>query len=244
MAVARPSTTTLVIVQFAAMLAANGALLLFRLFPRDATGFLVAMVAALGLCASALIVLGHLVWRPTWRKTALSLGALTLGALLSLTVPQLRRQSTRLFFSARAASLTAMVRELDDYGRIHQLSDGTRHFKSLNGDLVAFTSGEVDTSRGPDLLNTLPLSRVLARDGIDSLRYEAFRRQLIAMRLIEVERTDAYVAFLHDGMLDNLEGVLYVRPGQRPPALETELFGATLVQLSPLRDGWYWFATT
>ncbi len=137
-----------------------------------------------------------------------------------------------------------MVRDLDDYGRIHQLSDGTRHFKNLNGELVAFTATEVDTSRAPGLRNTLPLSLVLARDDIDSLRFESFRRTLIGMRLIEVERTDQFVAFLHDGMLDNLEGVLYVRPGQRPPAAETELFGAMLVRLSPLRDRWYWFSTT
>ena len=92
--------------------------------------------------------------------------------------------------------------------------------------------------------STVPIARVFARDGIDQARYEQVRQQLIAMRLIGLERTDAYVAFLHDGMLDNLEGLLYVRPGRTPPALETELFDSMLVRLKPLQGGWYWFATT
>jgi hypothetical protein len=222
---ARPSATAIVIGQFAVMLAVNGAVVLFRLFPRDAAGLLAALVGGLGLLASVLIVLGHLVWRPAWRKSVLLLSALSIGALSSLAAPELTRLSTGVFFSARAGSLTAMVRELDDYGRIHQLSDGTRHFKSLNGELVAFTPAEVDTSRTPPLLNTLPLSRVLAREGIDSLRYEALRRQLIGMRLIDVVREDEYVAFLHDGMLDNLEGFLYFRHSGRGQTVRPDNHG-------------------
>lgn len=64
------------------------------------------------------------------------------------------------------------------------------------------------------------------------------------MRIIQVERREGFVALLHDGMLDNLEGFIYVHPGSAPPPLRSAVFGVTLVDLVPLRNGWYWFVTT
>jgi hypothetical protein len=240
----RPTATSIILGQFVAVLAANGVVRLVRLFPRDAGAFYGGLIGAGLLAISALIVLGYVAWHPTWRKTALGLGALGAGALASLATPWLDATAVELFFRARATQLTAAIEELDQHGRIQEMPDGQRHFKSLNGDLVAFTPAEVDTTRDPDLRNTVPLEWVFARDSIDPVRFERSRQQLIAMRLVEVERTDSYVAFMHDGMLDNLEGFLFVRPGHSPPPLETELFDSMLVRLRPLRDGWYWFATT
>jgi hypothetical protein len=45
-------------------------------------------------------------------------------------------------------------------------------------------------------------------------------------------------------MLDELEGYLLVQPGGAPPAVRSPLFGASVIRLEPLGDGWYRFATT
>ena len=85
---------------------------------------------------------------------------------------------------------------------------------------------------------------MLARDAIAAQRYEEFRRRLQDLKLTQFDAKPGYVAFLYDGMLDNLEGYLLVRPGGSPPALRSTLFGATLVSLEPIGDGWYRFTTT
>ena len=85
---------------------------------------------------------------------------------------------------------------------------------------------------------------MLARDAIEVKRYEEFRDRLRALKLTQLEAEPEFVAFLYDGMLDNLEGYLVVKPGATPPAIRSTLFGATLISLEPLGDGWYRFATT
>jgi hypothetical protein len=35
-----------------------------------------------------------------------------------------------------------------------------------------------------------------------------------------------------------------VKPGESPPALRSTLFGAALIRLEPLGNGWYRFAAT
>ena len=85
---------------------------------------------------------------------------------------------------------------------------------------------------------------IAARDTIAAQRYDEFRRRLQDVKLIEFTSQPGLVAFLYDGMVDNLYGYLLVQPGGAPPAMHSQLFGAELVRLEPLGGGWYRFATT
>ena len=97
---------------------------------------------------------------------------------------------------------------------------------------------------GPVASRGRPLDQVLMRDAIAAQRYEEFRGRLRDLKLTQFDAQPGFVAFLYDGMLDNLEGYLLVKPGGSPPAVHSTLFGAQLVRLEPIGDGWYRFVTT
>ena len=84
--------------------------------------------------------------------------------------------------------------------------------------------------------------RIRARNGIDPARYTNFQRRLNDLKLIEFSATREYVAFVRDGLTDNLDGLLYVREGSPLP---TELHPLPrLVALRHLGGNWYRFGTT
>jgi hypothetical protein len=196
------------------------------------------------LVVSTLTVVVWGLWGLRWQKIALLLLAVVADAGLVMGTPALDRAGERLFFETRRSRLEALARDITAYGRIHQMSDGTRHFKELNGELVAYTAAEVDTSANAGSPPTRPLAQVLARDAIAQQRYDEFRRRLQDVKLIQFDSRPGLVAFLYDGMVDNLYGYLLVQPGATPPMIHSQLFGAELVRLEPLGGGWYRFATT
>lgn len=212
--------------------------------------FLGAGADLLGLLLSGLLAIlgiasvGVALWRPTARKLG-GLGiALLLGVGLVLyRLPQ--RASISLFFALRGQAMDAFVEQIRRDDRITGMSDGQRHFKDLNGHLVAYTAAEVDPPMADGLRRREPLDSVLRREGIPRELYERYRGTLRDLGLLSFERTDGYVAFVSDGFLDNLYGFVFVPPGQIPPALKGEFVEATqLVTLEPLARGWYFFTTT
>ena len=239
------TSRALVLTQYGLVLGllALGALL--EKFVGGSFGIMLYMFSPLALGASALVVLGWGLWRPRWSKLAVMFLALVAGAVVNAASPSLRQWGDHFFFESRKERLEEFTRELLEYGRIHGMSDGTRHFKELNGELVAYTPAQVDTARRELTPRpVLPVESVLARDGIDRQVYESFRARLQELKFIEVSVQAGHVAYLYDGILDNLQGYLWVRPGHRPPRRGAELFMSELVLLNPIGDGWYWFATT
>jgi hypothetical protein len=194
------------------------------------------------LGASTLTVMIWASWGIRLRKVALLLLAVVADWGFIAGRPALESTGDRMFFESRRSRLDAFARDVAAYGRIHQMSDGTRSFTELNGDVIADASSSAPASAlaAP----VVPLEQVLARDAIAAPRDEEFRGRLRDLKLIQLEAQPGYVAFLYDGMLENLEGYLRVKPGTPPPRLQTTLFGAALIRLEPLGDGWYRFATT
>lgn len=230
----------IVLGQFATVLALLAGWTFLDKFFRWDADFLIAFIALPVLALSFLVVLGWAAWPPRRRaKLGLALIALLLGAGVIQAAPWLASTGEELFFSNRREGLERLAADLIAYGRIRQMSDGLRHFKELNGELIAYTPAEVDTLR-----QTWPVGDVLARDGITPAKYTEFRDRLRGLKFIEVKVEPGYVAFLCDGLLDNLEGYLLVRSGMTPPPLNTEFFSAQLIELVPLGGGWYAFATT
>src|SRR4029077_8785360 len=181
---------------------------------------------------------------PTWRKTALCIGTLVFGVALLLATPSISQAGRFLFFVSRQTQLDGFVRDILAYGRIREMSDGQRYFKQLNGELITYDPSKVTISRDAGTRPIVALDQILERDHIDPVRYAEFRQRLIDLKLIEFEVEDGYVAFLYDGILDNLMGFLYVREGAAPPALDSELFACKLVALRRIRGNWYAFGTT
>jgi hypothetical protein len=77
-------------------------------------------------------------------------------------------------------------------------------------------------------------------------RYRAIREGLLRAGYLDVSVRPEYVMFVEDGLIDNLYGVLWVRPGQAPPTVgrPTDDSGTHFTSLRTLGDGWYAFTTT
>ena len=217
----------------------------FDLFEKWLGGGSEMMMAVIGLPALAISTLAFVLWAlvPPRRVRLLLVGFAALGAYVAAS-PYVRHAGRWMFFESRRARLETLARDVVAYGRIEQMSDGSRYYKELNHRLVAYVPSEVDTSGALGERARRPLHEVLAQEGISSARYEEFRRRLHDVKLIMLDVQPGYVAFEYDGLVDNLEGYLLVRPGGAPPALGSKLLGTDLVVLESLGGGWYRWATT
>jgi len=220
-------------------------LAVFGLFVGDMVDLLASMMVAPAILAGALMMLLYAAIKPSWAKAREVVVGLAAGMALLVAQPQLRTAGLEFFWGVRNAQATAFVAELLSYARIREMDTGDRHFKELNGELVAYSAAQVDTQHVDGLRPTLPIQSVLQRDGIDPRVYEMFRQRLRSLGFIHVEVHDDYIAFVRDGMLDNLYGFVWIRPGHRAPKLGSEFVDETqLVLLRPVGGHWHFSATT
>jgi hypothetical protein len=184
---------------------------------------------------------GLMVWllvHPTREKLRFALPAFfSIGIAVGLA-PIAGKIAWPLFLWPRQSELDQFVGDLVEYGRIHDMSDGLRYYKSVNGKNYDSSHERVDSASFPSL------ALVLASEQIEPVKYDEFRRRLISLGFIEVAVTETHVALLYDGFLDNLHGVLWVRPGCSPPSEGSSVFATDLVSLRDLGGGWFAFETT
>jgi len=238
----RPLARALVPGQFVVVVALLTLCLLLEKFLGAQSRLAFAVLGTPLLVVSTLVVGAWAAWGIRGRKVVVLLVAVVADVGLIAGTSTLERAGDRLFFESRRSRLDAFTRDIVAYGRIHQMSDGQRHFTELNGQLVAASAADLTTrSVGP---STRPLEQVLARDAIAVQRYEDFRQRLRDLAVIQFDAQPGYVAFLYDGMVDGQEGYLRVKPGDSPPATGAKLFGAAVIRLEPIGDGWYRFATS
>ena len=232
----------MVLGQFVVVVALLALWLLLEKFLGAGTALAFTVVGLPLLALSTLAVMVWAAWGIRWQKVVLLLLAVVADVGFLSGNDALTRTGDRLFFATRRSRLETFAHDIVSYGRIHQMSDGLRAFTELNGELVA---GSPDgAAADAAVARRRPLEQVLARDAIAAQRYEEFRRRLRDLKLTQFEAQPGFVAFLYDGMLDNLEGYLLVKPGGSPPAVRSTLFGASLVHLEPIGDGWYRFVTS
>jgi hypothetical protein len=196
----------------------------------------------LAIASIALVVWAF--FPPRRAKLPGTLIALIVAFLVHQLTPQIIAASDATYWRLRQAPLTEFTRDILAYGKISEMSDGDRHYKELNGELIAFAVVDIDTLTASAFRKTWPLDHVLARDQITREKYEQYRQRLRELTLIQFQVRPGYVAFLYDGFLDNLDGYLWVRDDARSPALNSELFGTQLIALQELGGGWYRFHTT
>lgn len=240
-----PITARIVILgQFVVVVLGVLALVTFKMFISSSSELLIDLVGIPILGISALVVLFHAVWRPSWKKTALCVCFLVGGGSLLLLTPYASQAGIQLFFLSRQTVLEEFAQDILAYGRITNMSDGSRHFKQLNGELVAYTPSNVSLSHDEAVRSIVLLEDVLHRDGIDRQRYDDYRDRLGRLNLVEFEVTSSHVAFLYDGILDNLQGFLLLRSGMPESIMNSYVFSSRVVAISALGGQWYWFATT
>ena len=220
-------------------------LALSTLFERWFGGGSGLVMAVFWLPVLALSTLAFVLWALV-QPTRAKLGVMACGLGVALAFPKwspyLSDAGRWLFFETRRARLESLAHDVVAYGRIEQMTDGLRYYKELNHQLVAYTATELQrVERGR---TRRPLAQVLEDEGISPQRYEEFRARLRDVKLIELEVQPNFIVFEYDGLVDNLEGYLLLRPGGAPPALGAKLLGTDLVLLEPLGGGWYRWATT
>lgn len=218
------------------------------LFARELNPFLLVM--ALGAVtliagASGLFLLGQAVYersRQSWLRVAIAALVVLAGYF---GIAPLSHGVEYAQFMYRRARLEALVYDVLADGRVRSMSDATRFYKDLNGIDLRDVGPPVDAGDEQGPPDAIPLSTALAKTGIDEPTYRRLRAALLSTGYIELEVAPGYVAFVEDGMLDNLFGVVYVRPGQTPPPLSSEFVdGTELVSLRHLSGPWYAFGTT
>jgi len=96
--------------------------------------------AVLGMPLLALSTLAVIVWA-AWgirrRKVVVLVLAVIADVCFVSGTPTLTRAGDRLFFESRRSRLETFSRDIVAYGRIRQMSDGTRSFTELNGEVVS-----------------------------------------------------------------------------------------------------------
>lgn len=228
--------------QFAVVVALLTLWLLLEKFLGAQSRLAFAVIGTPLLIVSTLVVGVWAAWGIRGRKVVVLLLAVVADVGLISGTTSLERAGDRLFFESRRSRLDDFARDIVRYGRIYQMSDGLRAFTELNGQIVAASAPATTTRSGSSM--TVSLQRALARDEIAARRYEDFRQRLRDLAIIQFEAEAGYVAFLYDGMVDGQEGYLLVKPGASSPPMRTTLFGAALIRLEPIGDGWFRFATT
>jgi len=230
---------------FFGSLAAWAFLAVGGLFVNQIADIFASMLVAPAILVGALMMLVYAIIKPSWTKAREVVIAFAVGAGLLIAEPQLRTAGLELYWALREAQANEFVAELLSYARIREMDSGDRYFKELNGDLIAYEAAQVDTRHVDGLRPTLPVQTVLRRDGIDPRVYELFRQRLRSLGFIHVEVRDDYVAFVRDGILDNVYGFVWIRPGHHAPAAGSAFVDETeLVLLRPLGGHWHFFATT
>jgi len=232
---------TIVLGQFVLVVVVLALWVLLEKFLGAQSGLAFAVLGTPLLALSTLAVMVWSAWGIRWQKGVLLLLAVVADVGFMSGSSALGRAGDRMFFESRRSRLDSFAHDIGAYGRIHQMSDGMRSFTELNDEVVATSASSASSESAAP---AVPLEKVLARDTIAAQRYEEFRQRLRGLKIIQFDARPGYVAFLYDGMLDNLEGYLLVKPGESPPALRSTLFGAALIRLEPLGDGWYRFAAT
>jgi hypothetical protein len=217
-------------------------------FARELGPFLVIMAlgaAALIAAGSGLFVLGQAVYersRQAWLRVAIAALAALAGYFGVMPLSRVVEYTQFMYHRAR---LNALVHDVLADGRVRSMSDATRFYKDLNGIPLRDVGPPVDAGDEQGPPDAVPLSTALAKTGIDEPTYRRFRAALLSTGYLEFKVAPGYVAFVEDGMLDNLFGVVYVRPGQTPPPLGSEFVdGTELVSLRHLSEPWYSFGTT
>ena len=131
------------------------------------------------------------------------------------------------------------ISELKKYEKIKEMSDGQRHWKSINFTSIEANIADVDTIS--EYGRKYFLDDILKRDGIDKEHYEFFRSILVETNLISFTTLeDGTISFTIDGFLDNCYGIAYSETGRQP----NSNYCGHIIYWIKIGKNWYAWGTT
>lgn len=145
----------------------------------------------------------------------------------------------RLFFKSREQKLTVLITQIQAYGRIKEMSDGLRYWKTINGTAVEQDSSKI--GKESDLNKKYLLDDILRRDKIDKSHYNSFKDALIHLNLISFTTLpDGTISFTIDGFLDNCQGIAYSATGNHPARNDC----GDVIRWVKISENWYSWGST
>jgi hypothetical protein len=144
-----------------------------------------------------------------------------------------------LFFKFREDKLTLFISELKKYGKIKEMSDGQRYWKTINNISIEPSLTKTDTCS--EFGKKYYLDDILKREEIDKQHYDFFKNILIETNLTGFEILgDETISFTIDGFLDNCYGIAYSETGDNPCAN----YCGRIITWNQIGHNWYAWSTT
>lgn len=130
---------------------------------------------------------------------------------------------------------TRLVMEFDEFGKITELNDCRRAFKSINGFRIRMHKEK------PDFEDGRYYKDVLSELDIHESDFERFRAKLEKTKLRSYFRTEKYSVFIVDGFLDDIWGYLYAHSEDEIPNDYIQVGSSRIKVIEDLGDNWYLF---
>jgi len=172
-------------------------------------------------------------------KRLIGFGAIVAIILYFVSYGLLLSASDYIFFKLREKRLNEFVFQIRDYGKITEMSDAERYWKTVNFYSIEPDIAKVDTIT--EVGKKYFLDEILDKEEIDRNKYEAFTQRLIDLELVNFETLDdGTISFTISGFLDNCIGLAYSTAGVNPGANEC----GRIIHWKKVADNWYvWYTT-
>jgi hypothetical protein len=146
-----------------------------------------------------------------------------------------------IYFKIREKQIRSLAFDIKRYGKIVEMTNGLRYWKSINNTFIERDIKDVETISNGFGEQKYLLDDVLNSKGIDKKIYEQLRQRLIETGFISfIVLNDGSISFTMDGMLDNCYGISYSETGGHPKFNDC----GEIIRWVKISDNWYAWGTT
>ncbi|MDN3453531.1 MULTISPECIES: hypothetical protein [unclassified Psychrobacter] len=128
---------------------------------------------------------------------------------------------------------------LSQEANIYEMSDMRRHHKMLNDQLIS----NDDKYKTEKEIATAYAGTIMA-DNLDTRKVAKLRKKLDRSGIVHMAREDGYLVLTMGGFLDNEFGYLKAPNDDIEVGYMIPPYGLTVISLTELHDGWYFYYTT
>ena len=128
---------------------------------------------------------------------------------------------------------------LSQEANVYEMSDMRRHHKMLNDQLIS----NDDKYKTEKEIATAYAGTIMA-DNLDTRKVAKLRKKLDRSGIVHMAREDGYLVLTMGGFLDNEFGYLKAPNDDIEVGYMIPPYGLTVVSLTELHDGWYFYYTT
>ena len=128
---------------------------------------------------------------------------------------------------------------LSQEANIYEMSDMRRHHKMLNDQLIS----NDDKYKTEKEIAAAYAGTIMA-DNLDTRKVAKLRKKLDRSGIVHMAREDGYLVLTMGGFLDNEFGYLKAPNDDIEVGYMIPPYGLTVISLTELHDGWYFYYTT